>query len=221
MLSGKRPSQRGLLSLLMLMASVGALSIALLSGAWLVFDILEVGLEASFSTLPAKVLVIGLAYAVGWVTAMIAIRVYGNLVLPFIINYLIWGCLVGVCLLYVQILGKMYDQAYTFQKFSAYLLIMIGALGALIGLHLIIEGHDLRLHSIPLLVICMIHLALIVFRYVFTQANQDYLVTDLVFFFMMASFGYLMLAHTGLLEPLRRSLTYYFDRNSTVIRTED
>jgi hypothetical membrane protein len=106
-------------------------------------------------------------------------------------------------------------------KFWAYLLIMIGALGALIGLHLIIEDHDLRLHSIPLLVICMIHLALIVFRYVFTPANQDYLVTDLIFFFMMASFGYLMLAHTGLLEPLRRSLTYYFDRNSTVIRTED
>jgi hypothetical protein len=210
-----------MLSILMLMASVGALTIALLSGAWLVFDILEVGLEASFSTLPAKVLVVGLAYAVGWVTAMIAIRVYGNLVLPFIINYLIWGCLVGVCLLYVQILGKMYDQVYTLPKFWAYLFIMAGALGAMVGLHLIIEDHDLRLFSIPLLVISMIHLALIVFRYVFTLANQDYLLTDLIFFFMMASFGYLMLAHMGLLAPLRARLTNYFDRNSTVIRTED
>lgn len=221
MLSGKRPSQRGLLSLLMLMASVGALTIALLSGAWLVFEILDVGLENSLPTLPAKVLVIGLAYAVGWVTAMIAIRVYGNLVMPFIINYLIWGCLIGVCALYVLILYKMYDQNYSLLKFWAYLFIMAGALGAMVGLHLTLEDHDLRPLSIPLLIICMIHLALIVFRYVFTLANQDYLIRDLIFFFMMSSFGYMMLAHMGLLEPFRRGLTNYFDRNSTVIRTED
>ena len=91
----------------------------------------------------------------------------------------------------------------------------------MVGLHLIVEGHDLRPLSIPLLVISMIHLALIVFRYVFTPANSAYLWTDLVFFLMMAAFGYLMLAHTGLLAPLRMQLTYYFDRNSRVIRTED
>ena len=91
----------------------------------------------------------------------------------------------------------------------------------MVGLHLIVEDHDLRPLSIPLLVISMFHLALIVFRYVFTQANQDYLVTDLIFFFMMASFGYLMLAHIGLLAPLRTQLTHYFDRNSKVIRLEE
>ena len=89
------------------------------------------------------------------------------------------------------------------------------------GLHLILEDHDLRPFSIPLLVICMIHLGLIVFRYVFTVANQSYLWTDVLFFLAMAAFGYLMLAHIGLLTPLRRQLTNYFDRNSRVIRTED
>jgi hypothetical protein len=67
----------------------------------------------------------------------------------------------------------------------------------------------------------MIHLALIVFRYVFIEGNQSYLLADLIFFFAMASFGYLMLAHIGLLTPLRRWLTNYFDKNSKVIRTED
>jgi hypothetical protein len=67
----------------------------------------------------------------------------------------------------------------------------------------------------------MIHLGLIVFRYVFTVANPDYLFTDLLFFIVMASFGYLMLAHIGLLAPLRAQFTNYFDRNSKVIRTED
>ena len=221
MSGGKRPSQRGMLSLLMMMASMGALTIALVSGAWLVIDILGVGLENSLVTLPPKVFVIGLAYAVGWVTAMVGIRVYGNLVLPFIIHYLIWGCLIGVCALYVVILYRMYDQTYNLLRFWAYLTIMAAGLGAMVGLHLILEDHDLRPLSIPFLVISMVHLALIVFRYVFTTANPGYLWTDLLFFFAMAGFGYLMLAHIGLLAPFRAQLTNYFDRNSKVIRTED
>jgi hypothetical protein len=210
-----------MLSILMLMASMGALGIALLSGAWLVFDILGVGLENSLPTLPAKAFVIGLAYAVGWVTAMIAIRVYGNLVLPVIINYLIWACLIGVCALYVLILQRLFDQTYNLLRFWAYLVIVTSALGAMVGLHLILEDHDLRPLSIPFLIISMIHLGLIVIRYVFTTADATYLWKDLLFFLAMGGFGYLMLAHTGLLEPVRRRLTYYFDRNSKVIRTED
>lgn len=219
--NGNRLSQRGMLSILMLLASIGSLTVALLAGSKLVLDVLGAGLESSLPTLPTKALVIGLAYAVGWITAMIAIRVYGNLVLPFIINFLIWGCLIGVCALYILVLYRMYDQTYTLLRFVAYLTIVASGLGAMIGLHLILENHDLRPLSIPLLVISMIHLALIVFRYVFTVANSDYLFTDLIFFLVMAGFGYLMLAHIGLLTPLRAQLTIYFDRNSKVIRTED
>jgi hypothetical protein len=210
-----------MLSVMMLMASMAALGIAFLSGGWLVLEILGTGLENSMPTLPGKVLVIGLAYLVGWVTGMIGFRVYGNLVLPFIINYLIWVCLIGVCALYILVLYRMYDQTYTLTKFIAYLLIVASALGGTVGLHLILEDHDLRPLSFPLLVICMIHLALIVFRYVFTEGNQSYLLADLIFFFVMATFGYLMLAHIGLLSPLRSWLTNYFDKNSKVIRTED
>ena len=216
-----KPSQRGMLSILMLMASVGALSIALLAGARLIFDILGAGLENSLPSLPTKALVIALAYGVGWITAMIAIRVYGNLVLPFIINFMIWGCLIAVCALYVLILQRMYDQTYNLLRFWAYLMIMVAGLGAMVGLHLILEDHDLRPLSLPFLVISMIHLALIVFRYVFTPANPGYLWTDVIFLLAMAGFGYLMLAHMGLLTPLRNQLTNYFDRNSRVIRTEN
>src|SRR5215211_2512761 len=173
--NGNKLSQRGMLSILMLLASMGALGFALIGGAKLVLDILGTGLENSLPTLPPKVLVVGLAYAVGWITAMVAIRVYGNLVLPFLINYLIWGCLIGVCALYVLILQRMYDQTYNLLKFTAYLLIMAAGLGGMVGPHLILEDHDLRPLSIPLLVISMIHLGLIVFRYVFTVANSAYL----------------------------------------------
>ena len=219
--NGNRLSQRGMLSLLMMLGSVGALGFALIGGSKLVLDIFGVGLINSLGTLPTKALVVGLAYSVGWVTAMIAIRVYGNLVLPFIINFLIWGCLIGVCALYVLILQRLYDQTYDLMHYFAYLMIVAAGLAAMVGLHLIIEDHDLRPLSIPLLVISLIQLGLIVFRYVFTQADPTYLWKDLLFFLLMAALAYLMLAHIGLLKPLRMQLTTYFDRNSKVIRTEN
>lgn len=218
---GNRLSHRGMLSLLMFMASIGALIFALIGGARLVIDIFGVGLVNSLSTLPTKAFVIGLAYAVGWLSAMVAIRVYGNLVLPFVINIFMWCCLIGVCALYVMVLQRLYDQTYDLLRYWAYLIIIAAGLGALVGLHLIIEDHDLRPFSIPLLVISMMQLGLIVFRYVFTMANPAYLWRDLIFFLAMAGCGFLMLAHIGLLTPLRMRLTNYFDRNSKVIRTTD
>ena len=218
----QRLSQRGLLSLLMLLLSIGGLSFALLGGARLILDIFSVGILNSLNGMATKVIVIGLAYAVGWLGAMVAIRVYGNLVLPFIINIFIWGCLIGICSLYLLILQRLYMQAYDMQHFLAYVLIIVTGLGAMLGLHLIIEDHDLRPFSIPLLIINLLQLGLIVFRYVFTTgANAAYLLNDVLFFLVMSAFSIFMLMHIGLLAPLRVRLTNYFDRNSKAIRTEN
>jgi hypothetical protein len=221
-LSHSGVSQRGLLSISMLLFSVGSLGIALLAGAKLVYDIFDVGLLNSLDGLAIKAIVVGIAYLVGWVTAFLAIRVYGNLVLPFIINFFLWGCLIAVCTLYLLILQRLYDQQYDMLRYTAYIVIMAAALGAMVGLHLILEGHNLRPLSIPLLLINLIQLGLIVFRYVFTpDARAEYLLNDLLFFGGMTAFSIFMLAHIGLLAPVRRRLAYYFDRNSRAIRTED
>ncbi len=215
-------SQRGLLSISMLLFSVGGLSIAMIAGAKLVFDIFSVGLVNSLDGLGIKVIVVGLAYIVGWMTSMLAIRVYGNLVLPFIINIFIWGILIGICSLYLLILQRLFNQEYDMLHFIAYILIMVAALVGMTGLHLIVEGHTLRPLAIPLLMINLIQLGLIVFRYVFVPgAKSAYLLNDLLFFVVMTSFSIFMLAHIGLLHPLRTRLTNYFDRNSNAIRTED
>jgi len=215
-------SQRGLLSIAMLLFSVGGLSIAMLAGAKLVFDIFSVGLVNALAGLPIKVIVVGLAYVVGWVTSMLAIRVYGNLVLPFIISIFIWGILIGICSLYLLILQRLFNQEYDMLHFIAYLLIMVAALVGMVGLHLIIEGHNLRPLALPLLIINLIQLGLIVLRYVFTpDAQPAYLINDLIFFAAMTAFSVFMLAHIGLLAPLRKRLTNYFDKNSVAIRTED
>jgi len=220
--NGNKVSQRGLLSLAMMLSSVGALTFALLGGARLILDIFSVGLENSLNGLGTKAFVIALAYMVGWLSAMIAIRVYSNLILPIIINFFIWGCLVGVCVLYLLVLQRLYTQGYDMLHYWAYLMIVAAGLLAMVGLHLVIDGHELRPFSVPLLIISLIHLGLIVFRYVFTgTANPTYLWKDLLFFLGMAVFSFSMLAHVGLLKPLRTRLTNYFDRNSRAIRTED
>jgi len=143
-------SQRGLLSIAMLMFSVGGLGIAMLAGAKLVFNIFDVGLLESLDGLVIKVIVVGLAYLVGWGAALLAIRVYGNLVLPFIINLFIWGILIGICTLYLLILQRLYNQQYDLLHFMAYVAVMAGAAAGMIGLHLILERHDLRPLAIPL-----------------------------------------------------------------------
>lgn len=215
-------SQRGLLSISMLLFSVGGLTVAMLAGAKLVFDILAVGLLESLDGLVIKVIVIGVAYLVGWVAALVAIRVYGNLVLPVIINLYIWACLIGLCSLYMLIVQRLYNQEYDLFRFIAYVGIMASAAAALIGLHLVLEDHNLRPLAIPVMLINLIQLCLIVLRYVFTpDAKPAYLVFDLIFFAGMAAFSIFMLAHIGLLGPIRRQIAYYFDRNSTAIRTED
>ena len=215
-------SQRGLLSIAMMMFSVGALGIAMLAGAKLVFNIFDVGLMESLDGLLIKVIVVGLAYLVGWGAAMLAIRVYGNLVLPVFINLFIWGMLIGMCMQYLMILQRLYNQQYDLLHFIAYVSVMVSAAAGMIGLHLILEGHDLRPLSIPILVIAFIQLGLIVFRYVFTpDVKPAYLIFDLIFFTGMATFSLAMLAHVGMLRPVRRQITYYFDRNGRVIRTEE
>ena len=215
-------SQRGLLSIAMLMFSVGGLMIAFLAGAKLVFDILRFGIWETLDGLVIKVIVVGLAYLVGWAASMLAIRVYGNLVLPFIINIFIWGMLIGICSLYLLILQRLYNQQYDEFRFIAYVAIMGAAMLGLVGLHLILDSHNLRPLAIPLLIINLLQLGLIVFRYVFTpDAKYIFLINDLIFFAVMTAFSLFMLAHIGLLAPLRTRLTHYFDRNSVAIRTED
>jgi len=219
--NGHKVSQRGLMSLVMLLVSIGALGFSLIGGVKLISDIFgEGGLtNKSLDGMGTKVIVVGLAYGVGWLTAMVGIRVYGNLILPMLIKWFTWGCLVGVCFLQVMVLQRLYEQGYDMLHYLAYLSIVGAGLAAMVGLHLIIEDHDLRPFAIPLLIISLIHLGLIMYRYVFNEtADTSYLWKDLLFFFGMSAFSIFMLAHFGILKPLRMQLTNYFDRNSKSIR---
>jgi hypothetical protein len=219
-------SEKGVFSFVMLFFSVGCLGIAMLSGAKLVYDILDFGLVNSLDGLGIKSIVTGLAYILGWITAMLAIRVYANQYLPLVINLFVWASLIGICILYVLIMQRLYHQKYDLSHFIAYVGIMASAILGMIGLHLILEGHNPRPLAIPILAVSFFHLCRIVFRYVFaplpvffSQYPQGfYLTCDLVFFMGMLAFGVLMLARIGILEPMRRRITNFFDQKSQAVR---
>ena len=66
------------------------------------------------------------------------------------------------------------------------------------------EGQDLRPVAIPLLIISVVQIFVIVYRYVFTQgANGMLVLGDFTICIMMISISALMLMHIGLLSPFR------------------
>lgn len=205
---------RGLLSIATMIVSLGALTVAMGGAGKIVLDIFDDGFTNSLHGLWAKMVPLGLAYLFGWAIALTSIRIFGNLVYPIIIQVYAWLCLTAVSVLYLKIIQKLWLQAYDLTKFLAYMFLLIGGLIVLLGLHLLIEGHDLRPFAIPLLILSVIQLFVFVFRYVFTDdANAIYLLGDLTIFFLMISISVLMLAHLGVLASVRSQIDGWFNHN--------
>lgn len=202
---------RGMLSVVTMWVSLAALSVAMLGAAKLVVAIFDDGLKNSLDGLFVKVLVLGLAFFFGWGVGLTSIRSFGNLVYPMVINIYAWACLIAVSVLYLKIIQKLFMQQYDMLRFWSYLIILLGGLFVLICLHLLVENHDLRPFAIPLLLLSVLQLFVIVYRYVFTSdANGWMLVGDFTIFLVMISISALMLMHIGILSPLREQIDSIF-----------
>ncbi len=205
---------RGLLSIVTMIVSLGALTLALGGAGKIVLDIFDDGLADSLHGLWAKMIPLALAYLFGWGVALTSIRRFGNLVYPLIIQIYAWLCLAAVGGLYLKIMQKLYLQAYDLTKFFAYVFLLLGGLVVLLGLHLLVEGHDLRPFAAPLLILSVLQLFVIVFRYVFTSdAKAFYLFGDLAIFSLMISISALMLAHLGVFASVRSQIDNWFNQN--------
>lgn len=216
-----RISQRGLLSLVTTFIGFFSFSIALAGITKLTADIFNEGLVEATEGVWAKVVVIGLIYIFGWIVSVLGVRVFGNLVLPLLIKIFAWVMLVWVGALYIIVIQRLYLQGYDMFHYWAYLLMLASGLLALLGFHLILEGHNLRPFAIPLLIIAMFQLFIILVRYVFTSdVDANRLPYDIGLFVMMITISGLMVAHMGILNPLRRFMLKFFDRNSHIIRPE-
>ena len=228
-------SQRGLLSVTALLISLVSLAIAMAGGGAMAYGVLvapntdtsastieitsdsptggdsQTGNENSnFQDIIAKLVALGLAYAIGWLVALFGIRVLGNLMMILSIRIYSWVILVGICVLYIVIIRKLYEQDFEPKSFILYILVMVVGLVALIGLHLLIEGQRMASFSIPILIISMAHLYIIVYHYVFAPNKASFIWYDTIFLLFMGVISSLMLARLGLLSPIRNKIDGIF-----------
>ena len=211
-----KPSERGMLSVAILLISSISLGIAMMGGAWVAYGVLTEGLAASVDHVFPKIVVVGLAYLVGWIVSLFGVRTLGNFLLPFFVKTYAWITLAGVCTLQIAIISKLFKQAYSLGKFNAYLAMFGAGLIALIGLHLIFEKHNLVPFAFPILFISLAHLYLIVFHYIFVpeeKVKYEFLPGDVIFFFVTTLVSILMLAHFGMLNGFRNRIDAAFSRN--------
>jgi len=205
---------RGLLSLATLLVSMGALTLSMGGAAKLVIDVFKEGINNSLDGLLIKAVVLGFAFLFGWIFALTSIRAFGNLIYSIIIKVYAWVCLGAVSILYIKILEKLFKQNYDWMHFWAYLIMLLGGLFVLICLHLLIANHDLRPFAIIPLIISVLQLFLIIYRYVFTEDAKGLLVVcDFAIFITMISISALMLMHIGILSPLREWIDGLFISN--------
>ncbi len=186
----------------------------MLSGAFVAAAVIGFKLERVMVNLFPILLVVGLSYAVGWGVALVGIRLFNNLVLPYVMNLYAWGTLAGILVLYAVILQRLFWQAYEFPNFVKYVVVMGAAFAALLGFHLLIEDHSLRPFSAPLLIFNLAHLYLIVIHYVFMD-TVDYgkLIYDILFFLGMTGVSIFMMIHVGVLAGVRGAIDRMFEKN--------
>lgn len=202
---------RGMLSIVTMFVSLAALTVSMLGAGKLVFDVFDDGLQDSLDGVFVKVIVLGLSFLFGWSVGLACIRAFGNLIYPYIVSIYAWACLAAVCILYIKVIQKLYMQEYDGLHFWTYLVILLGGLIVLLFLHLLVEDHDLRPFAIPLLIISVIQLFVIIYRYVFVpNPNGWMIISDFTIFFVMISLSVLMLMHIGILSPLREQINAFF-----------
>ncbi|RJP49964.1 MAG: hypothetical protein C4583_11490 [Anaerolineaceae bacterium] len=213
------PSERGLLSVAIFLISALSMGIALLGGAWIGYRVLENGVGSyPVDVLLGGIVATGLAYGVGWVVGLFGIRMLGNFILPIAMKIYAVIILLGLAVLQIAIISRLFKQAYSTEKFIFYIILYGVGLVALIGIHLLIEEHSLVLFSFPVLIISLAHLYLIVFHYIFIPSDKvqyQYLWGDAIFFLITSIVGVLMLAHLGVLTAFRETISNSFNENTT------
>ncbi len=202
-----------MLSVTALLISLVSLAIAMTGGGAMAYGVLvapNANTIVKIEDIVAKLVALGLAYAIGWLVALFGIRVLGNLIMILSIKIYSWVILVGICALYIIIISKLYEQDFALKNYITYIMVMVAGLVALIGLHLLIEGQRMASFSIPILIISLAHLYIIVYHYVFVPNRASFIWYDTVFLLFMGLISSLMLARLGLLAPIRNKIDGMF-----------
>ena len=243
-------SQRGLVNLAIALVSLVSLGIAMLIGASFAYSILSGNSAANAPAaapaeqpannnagdgvaetvdqanalvqLLATITVIGLVFAVGWLSGTFGIRAMGNLILPFFIQFYAFLTLLGILYLHIRIIEKLFLQEYTFTSYVKYLTLFGVGILALVLLHLMLQRHNLILFGVAILFASLAHLYLIAFHYMFVPGvDYNMLLGDVGFFLFTTATSVLMIAHFGILNGVRGFIARAFSPISNLFVPQD
>jgi hypothetical protein len=217
-ISGEEKNRSGLSMLTMILGWV-TLTVAMIGGGKLMLDILTDGLEMSGWL--AKVISLGLTFILGWVVSLVCIRVFGNLILPVVVKIYVFLVVGGILLLYGRVAQKLFFEAFNpLTHYFRYSIAIGLGFAVLIGLHLLLEDHDLRPFAMPILFGGVAHLSGMVIHYVFMNGKQIDIWGDVYFFALMMVLALLMLAHFGIFNLPRRIIKRLSDGHDQSLRPQ-
>jgi len=206
------------ISLFTMLLGLMILSTALLGGAKLAWDML---MQDQVSGVTEKMLLLALAFLLGWVICLVSIRAFGNLVLPIVLIGYSLGTVAGILAIYTWVVVKLFRGSYLDQyDRPLYSLLIITGFVILVALTLLLEEFDMRPPSIPLLAGTVFHLFATIVYYLFTPGNDPKFIYGHIYFFlfMLITAG-LILAHLGIFSPLRRLISQLFAKKN--LRPDD
>ena len=210
-------NKRQALSMITLALGWVALTVAMVGGAKLLWDILTEGF--SLENIWGKIISLGLTFLLGWVVSLVCIRAFGNLILPLLMQIYIFFTVSGILVLYGRVVYKLYTEKFLpEQHYERYSLAIAIGFAVLVGLHLLIEDHDLRPFSIPFLIAGMLHLSSMVYHYVFMNGNQANVMADVYFFAIVILIAILMLVHLGIFNLPRNIINNLFNKSADTLR---
>ncbi len=206
-------SEDSMLRIIMLLLTVSLLGAALLSGAYVAFNVVLLKNHHTMTNLFPILVVVTLVYLIGWLVGLVSVRLYHIPYVADVIQTYAIGTLAGIIGLYSIIMVKLYLQDYTGFSFFKYIMVIATLFGALLGFHLLPEKHSLKIFAVFLLPFNLGNLSLIVYRYVFTRtANYALLGYDIFFFLFMTAISISMLIHIGMLNWVRRAIERIFEK---------
>lgn len=210
-------NKRQALSTITLALGWVALTVAMVGGGKLLWDILTEGF--SLANIWGKIISLGLTFLLGWVISLVCIRAFGNLILLLLMQIYIFFTVSGILILYGRVVYKLYTENFlTEQHYERYSLAIAIGFAVLVGLHLLIEDHDLRPFSIPFLIAGMLHLSSMVYHYVFMNGNQANVMADVYFFAIVILIAALMLVHLGIFNLPRKLINNLFNKSADMLR---
>lgn len=145
-----------------------------------------------------KLIVLVAVFLFGIGLGILSVRGFANTSVYVIARFYAWTYLGICCISYLGIAFVLHQQHYTAGTFAALVVVLAAELLAVGALHVVIEEHDIRPFSLPLLAVCVVHALLIVYGYVFKGVPvSGFLAGDLIVFIGMTLVSSAMLGEMG------------------------